>query len=203
MVAFSAEIRTAVAAESYFDQIEERYWRCAELKASGVECDDASIAGNVPLKIATVLQIGLRRALRLTESFVADVNAGCFAASIESAEALLETASLLKECQLRVEKIALGKDIRMITALEELGMDAFIRSESPAWKLPARHAVPDLNPSLITDRATLESVKTAVCIVALGLLITITAIERYSGVQTGFVRLWEDLQAKCHGRCNN
>jgi hypothetical protein len=186
MVTFSTEIRAVIGAEVHFDEIEERYARCLDLKTPKVRRADGTMMGRIPLKVAVLLRIGLRRVLELTESFARDVNAGRFAPSIESAEALLEAASLLKGLQLRVEKVVKDKDMKVINEFDDQAVKDLGGSKSD-WGHSERYKA--MNMLAIIDRTRPEQMRTAVCGVGLGLLLAITAAERYNAIETEFVRL--------------
>lgn len=183
MVKFSAQTRAATGAGGYLDEVERSYARCRDLTASEVRHPEAPATANIPLKVAVVFHTGLRRVVELTESFVAVVNDGRPGTGI--ADALLETANVLKDLQRRVEKVVNDKTAAAIIKLDKRATDLL----SPPSSTPEgsdRHSA--LNTVTGIDRTHHEQVKTAVYVVRLGLLLVITVIERYMAVRDEFIR---------------
>lgn len=184
MVKFSARMRAATGAGGYLDEVERSYARCRDLMASEVRPLETSATANVPLRVAAVLQTGLRRVVELTESFVTEVNDGRPGTDI--ADALLETANVLKDLQLRVEKVVNDKTAMAISELDKRATDLLALPSSIPGD-PDRHKA--LNTVTGIDRTHHEQVKTAVYVVRLGLLLVITVIERYTAVKDEFIRV--------------
>jgi hypothetical protein len=194
MVKFSARVRTATGANVYLDEVEVRYARCRDLMASEVPSADVSTMANIPAKVAAVFQIGLRRAVELTESFVTAVNDGRPGTDI--AETLLDTANVLKDLQLRVERGVDEKTAAAVSDLDKRATDLLAsRSSTPGGA--DRHDA--LSTVTGIDRSPHEQVKTAVYVVRLGLLLIITALERHTAVQDEFIRVNDDLEMQPRG----
>ena len=193
MVKFSARIRAAIGADVYLDEVEGRYARCRELIASEVPPADASTIAT-PLKVAAVFQTELRRAVESTESFIAEVNDGRPGTGI--AEALLDTGNVLKDLQLRVEKVVDDKTAAAVSDLDKRATELLAsRSSTPggAGRDDALSTVTGI------DRTPHEQVRTAVYVVRLGLLLIITALERHTAVKDEFIRVSDDLEMQPRG----
>jgi hypothetical protein len=194
MVRFSARVRAATGANVYLDEVERRYARCRDLIASEVPSADAFTTANTPLKVSAVFQTGLRRAVELTESFVAAVNDGRSGA--DTPQALLDTANVLKDLQLRVERVVEDKTAAALSDLDKRATD-LLASRSSIPGVTGR----DEASSTVTgiDRSPHDLVKTAVYVVRLGLLLIITAVERHSAVRDEFIRVGDDLEMQTRG----
>lgn len=186
MVKFSRQTRAATGAGGYLDEVERSYARCRDLTASEVRHPETPATANIPLKVAAVFQAGLRRVVELTESFVAMVNDGRPGTDI--ADAVLETANMLKDLQVRVEKVVNDKNAAAIDELDKRATD-LLAPPSSTPEGSDRHGALNTATGIVGTHH--EQVKTAVYVVRLGLLLVITVIERYTAVADEFIRACE------------
>lgn len=130
---FSGAVRAAYPNKQILDEIEARYQRALTLKIPVVRASEISPVAKTPLKIQVLLQVGLRRALELTESFIRAVNDQLFAPTYVTARALLECVVLLYEIWSRVERVVTDWDRTGLKELDEKSMAALLGSKSDAW----------------------------------------------------------------------
>lgn len=131
-VAFTQELRAKFADQKYLDEVERLYKRVTTLRMGQVDPDQSPIA-KMPAKVIVVLQVGLRRILELTESFIADVNAGLFTPPFVTARAVVETACLLRRVVQRVREITGAHDLAALKDLDPWLMRVLMGGKSSEW----------------------------------------------------------------------
>jgi len=174
MVKFSAQIRATIGADGCLDEVEQRYARCRDLMAPEARPADAPMTANIPVKAALAFQAGLRRVAKLTESFVTDVNDGGLGTA--SADALLQTAGMLIELQLRTENVVENKTATSVSDLDQQATDLLASTPPDSASSDGPQA---LHTPTVIAHTRQQEIKAIVSRVGFGLLLIITAIERY------------------------
>jgi len=128
------------------------------LKIPVIRADDVSPVAKLPYKAEVLFQVGLRRALELTESCIREANSMAFAPLYVDARALLETVAVVAEMGERIKRIVGNWDRTALTDLDTQHMKALLGSRKSGWgdpaKVPARNilsVIDDLSKALDQD----------------------------------------------------
>jgi len=108
-----------------------RRGKAAQIRVS--RASEVSLVANVPLKARVLLQIGLRRNMELTASFVESFNAELFVPLFVIGRAVLETGCLLWEFWVRVQRILKEQDKAALVDFDDRVMSALLGAKSTAW----------------------------------------------------------------------
>jgi len=135
MLAFSDDLRRHCP-ETRFDDVIRFYSDARAFLLPKVRREDISLVAKVPFKVAVILQIGLRRALHLTESTVRELNVGAFIPSFVLSRALLETACVVYDTWDRAENAMKSADGSALADFDEHVMAALVGSRSEHWGHP-------------------------------------------------------------------
>jgi hypothetical protein len=134
-IQFTAEARAKFDDQAYFDELEECAERLTALRMGQVDPDESPVA-KIPMKVAALLQVGIRRILELTESFVSDVNAGRYTPPFISARATVETACLMYSAIQRVREANTTRDLSALEEFDERIMKMLVGGKSREWAHP-------------------------------------------------------------------
>jgi len=135
MLEFSEDLRRNCP-EARFDDVIRFYSDARAFLLPKVRPEDISLVASVPFKVAIILQVGLRRALHLTESTVRELNAGGFIPSFVLSRALLETACVVYDTEDRFENAMQSSDRSALAAFDEDAEAVLLGSRSEPWGHP-------------------------------------------------------------------
>lgn len=128
-VQFTPELRAKFADQAYFDEIEQFYARLTALRMGQTDPDESPIA-KLPVKVTALVQVGIRRVLELTESFVSDVNAGRYTPPFVTSRAAVETACLMYRTVQQVREMIDAQDLAAVEEFDARIMRILVGGKS-------------------------------------------------------------------------
>ncbi|NQT84228.1 hypothetical protein HQ563_14465 [bacterium] len=131
MKTFDDELRNSYRGLDY-DAVEEQLERGKAAQITVSRASEVSPVTKVPLEAQALLQVGLRRNMELTASFVESFNAELFAPLFLTGRAVLETACLLWEFWARTDRIVKEQDKAALDDFEDRITKALLGVKSPA-----------------------------------------------------------------------
>ncbi len=142
--AFSTEARTRLENHKVFEEIEGFRNRLVALSVPSIQAHDISPVAKTPMKVAVLVQSGIRRALELTDSMISDCNNSRFVPPFVSARAIFETALLLHDMADFVEDTTKSRDFTRVSDLDERLMKALVGSKAEGFGDPTRYQAPNV-----------------------------------------------------------
>lgn len=121
-----------------FAEIENSYAEARKHLRPQLKASDISLVAKVPHKTSVLLQVGLRRALELTEAAVREVNAHALVSSFVTSRALFETACVMFYTWKRVEIVLTSRSSPNVEELDDDVMQLLMGSRDKDWGGPVQ-----------------------------------------------------------------
>ena len=134
---FSAKIRAGITdttAVEGMDKIESLYARGSRLTVARISVAEVSPVAKLPVKIAVLSHVALRRTLELAASFVREVNAVALLAPFLLSRAALETACLAFHIWKEAEECTKADDTSALSLLHEQADKALLGAKSTKYR---------------------------------------------------------------------
>lgn len=140
MPRFSPHVRRVYPGRrrTIFREIEKSYAGARKYLRSDLKAADVSLVAKVPYKTFVLLQVGLRRALELTESTVREMNAHALVSSFVTSRALFETACAIFYTWKRVEVALTSQSSPNLEELDDDVMQLLMGGRDKDWGGPVQ-----------------------------------------------------------------
>ena len=117
------------------DRFQKTYEELRDLREAIQDNRKVSPIATMPGKIHSLLQIGLRRSLELTEAFIRELNAGSFTPLFVLSRALFETGALLFDATIRVQEVTETRAKYKLEELDKHLMNVMFGFKSADWEM--------------------------------------------------------------------
>lgn len=140
MLKFSQEVRRVYPGRrrTIFREIEESYGEAQKQRRPELKAEDVSPVAKIPFKTTVLLQVGLRRALELTESTVREINAHSLVSAFVTSRALFETACVIFYTWKKVETVLNSRSNRVLEEFDDDVMQLLLGARDKDWGGPVQ-----------------------------------------------------------------
>lgn len=140
MLKFSQDVRRVYPGRrrNIFREVEESYVEARKQLRPKLEAEDLSPVAKIPFKTSVLLQVGLRRALELTESTVREINAHALVSSFVTSRALFETACVMFYTWKKVEAVLTSPSPPCLEEFDDDVMQLLMGGRDKDWGGPVQ-----------------------------------------------------------------